>query len=195
MITISIPSNWNKNCTDEMAAKKSCKRFFSREKKMLEALYVIADVDGGGYNLLPWRLLHCLFMDAFSLWTIDEKKTRELLIFPRQTMKYSNLSVNVEKMWNRWYGWCERCKRMKVRAKSAHQSFTLPLSLSPPHTPLCLYAGPNKCMSRVLDYISHFFSSVFVDIFRLWCDYALYLCLPLYALYRNNSLMFVVSSL
>lgn len=132
MITISIPSNWNKKLhwRNGSSRKKSCERFFSRErKKMCWRQCVIADVDGGGYNLLPWRLLHCLFMDAFSLWTIDGKK-RELLIFPRQTMKYSNLSVNVEKMWNRWYGWCERCKRMKVRAKSGHQSFTHSLSLA-----------------------------------------------------------------
>lgn len=87
----------------------------------------------------------------------------------------------------------------KVQTNESASKKWPPIVHSPPpplrHRPTLLCAGPNKCMSRVLDYISHLFSSAFVDIFRLWCDYALYLCLPLYALYRNNSLMFIVSSL
>lgn len=107
----------------------------------LKAPFTNAYVVWGGYNLFSKHcLLQCLFMNVFPYTDIGHtQKTAH--ISKRQTMKYSNLSANVEKMW------IDLQMMRKVRRKKLNS-----IDLSTPSQ----YFNANACLEYSIT-IPHFF--------------------------------------
>lgn len=167
---------WTKSCsifkitifhfmsqTNEPSPRESAHSYlWHLSKGTFTNAYVVRD----SYNLFSKHcLLQCLFMNVFPYMDIGHtQKTAH--ISKRQTMKYSNLSANVEKMW------IDLQMMRKVRRKKLNN-----IDLSTPSQ----YFNANACLEYSIT-IPHFFALVSlypscmlavlsVYMIRLWCDY------------------------